>query len=179
MTIMVASVSDFWEAVAAVDPSFTPVSREIGKAMGMQAAGVYGTVWRLCQVRGGRCLASNALVAFLAFGSPSKTAAAIRELIQAGYLSAHGTARRRILMVARVPSDFTDSDGLLAECVRIDTERGFGGCAQCGRSATEADHIVPRSRGGSDDRANLQPLCWNCNHAKLDLTMEEWAGVQP
>lgn len=174
---MKTTVADFWEAVAAVDPSFTPVSREIAKAMGGHTAGIYGTVWRLCQVRGGRCLVSNALLAFLAMSSPTKAATAIRELIQSGYLSVQGTARRRILLISRTPADFLDSDGLLSECVRIDIERGFGQCVKCDKPATEADHIIPRSRGGADSRDNLQPLCWNCNHAKLDLTMDEWVGV--
>ena len=37
------------------------------------------------------------------------------------------------------------------------------------------DHIVPRSRGGSDELANLQALCEPCNLNKYDRTMAEWS----
>lgn len=45
-------------------------------------------------------------------------------------------------------------------------------CCSCGRSSKEegiileVDHIVPRSKGGSDDIGNLQSLCKKCNIGK-------------
>lgn len=41
-------------------------------------------------------------------------------------------------------------------------------CAALGyvTPATSVDHIVPRSRGGSLDESNLQPLCKTCHDAK-------------
>lgn len=36
----------------------------------------------------------------------------------------------------------------------------------CLGAATEADHVVPRSRGGDDDPANLRPACARCNRAR-------------
>jgi len=45
-------------------------------------------------------------------------------------------------------------------------------CRSCGRSSKEegitleVDHIVPRSKGGSDDIGNLQTLCKKCNIGK-------------
>ncbi len=43
-------------------------------------------------------------------------------------------------------------------------------CELCGVSAEErsieVDHITPRRHGGSDDRANLQALCYKCNANK-------------
>jgi 5-methylcytosine-specific restriction endonuclease McrA len=45
-------------------------------------------------------------------------------------------------------------------------------CCSCGRSTREhgvlleVDHIVPRSKGGSDDPKNLQTLCKKCNIGK-------------
>jgi 5-methylcytosine-specific restriction enzyme A len=38
-------------------------------------------------------------------------------------------------------------------------------CAACGATATEVDHIVPRSRDGGED-GNLQSLCHGCHVAK-------------
>jgi ATP adenylyltransferase len=50
--------------------------------------------------------------------------------------------------------------------------RAMGRCEACGVSAEvralEVDHIIPRSKGGSNDLANLQALCSLCNVQKLD-----------
>lgn len=45
---------------------------------------------------------------------------------------------------------------------------------KCGQPATEADHIVPKARGGSDKWDNLQPLCKPCHSRK---TMAEYRGA--
>lgn len=39
-------------------------------------------------------------------------------------------------------------------------------CWICGERATTADHVVPRSKGGDDDPANLRPACRKCNTAR-------------
>lgn len=39
-------------------------------------------------------------------------------------------------------------------------------CRQCGQPATQVDHITPKTLGGTDNIANLQPLCDNCHTAK-------------
>lgn len=53
-------------------------------------------------------------------------------------------------------------------------------CPSCGRSCVpEVDHIVPLSRGGSNDISNLQPLCKSCNcrkHAKVIICFLPWRG---
>ena len=38
--------------------------------------------------------------------------------------------------------------------------------------ALEIDHIIPLSRGGTDELQNLQTLCYNCNREKSDLIIE-------
>lgn len=44
-------------------------------------------------------------------------------------------------------------------------------CKECERAgvvrlATEVDHIIPLRRGGTHDRANLQPMCAACHKRK-------------
>ncbi|MDX9973358.1 MAG: HNH endonuclease signature motif containing protein [FCB group bacterium] len=44
-----------------------------------------------------------------------------------------------------------------------------GACAACGCMLVDGwalDHVAPHSRGGSDDRSNLQGLCNPCHDAK-------------
>ena len=51
-------------------------------------------------------------------------------------------------------------------------------CAGFGRrEGLEADHIVPRSRGGTDDSDNLQALCYRCNAMKRDRDDMDFRGV--
>ena len=44
-------------------------------------------------------------------------------------------------------------------------------CQYCGRSGVEleADHIVPKSKGGSNDIDNLITACKACNRGKRDI----------
>jgi hypothetical protein len=39
-------------------------------------------------------------------------------------------------------------------------------CVYCGLEATTIDHIVPQSRGGTDDLTNLVACCNKCNCSK-------------
>ncbi len=46
-------------------------------------------------------------------------------------------------------------------------------CLCCGATKKlEADHVVPLGCGGSDDIANLQPLCRSCNASKATQTID-------
>ena len=53
-----------------------------------------------------------------------------------------------------------------------------GICAGCDThfpfKIMEVDHILPRSRGGTDHFDNLQLLCSHCNRSKGSKTMAEW-----
>ena len=47
---------------------------------------------------------------------------------------------------------------------------GYGNrCLACGdtEAILGADHVVPLTRGGSDDIGNIQPLCGSCNRKKF------------
>ncbi|WP_198533111.1 HNH endonuclease [Carbonactinospora thermoautotrophica] len=39
-------------------------------------------------------------------------------------------------------------------------------CVYCGQDFAHVDHVVPVSRGGTDDPANLAPACQSCNISK-------------
>ena len=51
-------------------------------------------------------------------------------------------------------------------------------CALCGATEKDrpldVDHIIPRSRGGTNDKANLQVLCSRCNRAKGNLDTRDF-----
>ena len=59
----------------------------------------------------------------------------------------------------------------IPDSLRYQALKASGGrCALCGATKNEApleiDHIIPRSRGGKNELANLQVLCSKCNRAK-------------
>ncbi len=58
-----------------------------------------------------------------------------------------------------------------------------GVCAGCDTHfpfrVMEVDHILPRSKGGTDHADNLQLLCSGCNRSKGGRTMAEWRAAQP
>lgn len=52
-------------------------------------------------------------------------------------------------------------------------------CLYCGTQHKIAenltcDHVIPTSRGGSNEWTNCVTACKRCNHAKNDRTPEEW-----
>jgi len=52
----------------------------------------------------------------------------------------------------------------------------YGACVRCGTTGSKdnpltADHIVPKSKGGTDDEWNLECLCRKCNSAKHNKTL--------
>ena len=57
-----------------------------------------------------------------------------------------------------------------------------GVCAGCDTHfpfrVMDVDHILPRSRGGTDHPDNLQLLCSGCNRSKGGKTMAEWRAAQ-
>lgn len=54
-------------------------------------------------------------------------------------------------------------------------------CAYCGRKASTVDHVIPKSKGGTDDSSNLVACCKRCNQKKSNRTPEDagmsfWSG---
>jgi len=51
-----------------------------------------------------------------------------------------------------------------------------GQCPYCGKSFTDGhiDHIIPLSRGGTNERVNLIYCCATCNMLKSDKSLEEF-----
>ena len=74
-------------------------------------------------------------------------------------------ARRRYLRKCSAEGSHT-----LAQFHRL-CHRADNRCLCCGKPFTSKDpptrdHILPLSRGGSDDISNIQPLCMFCNDSK-------------
>jgi len=68
---------------------------------------------------------------------------------------------------------------------QVITERYEGVCQACGKDGlsplstsdeflSSIDHVIPLSRGGSNDDDNIQLLCLPCNLKKGDKTMPEF-----
>ena len=47
-------------------------------------------------------------------------------------------------------------------------------CAYCGAPATGPDHVIPKSKGGTDDPSNIVPCCPKCNQHKAHRTVAEF-----
>lgn len=41
-------------------------------------------------------------------------------------------------------------------------------CHYCGGPAGTVDHVLPRSKGGSNNAWNVVSACWDCNQEKAD-----------
>ncbi len=59
---------------------------------------------------------------------------------------------------------------------RLVLERDNFKCVYCGdeKGPFEADHVIPRAKGGLDVLNNLVCACRSCNRSKKDKTLEEW-----
>jgi hypothetical protein len=47
-------------------------------------------------------------------------------------------------------------------------------CMYCGGVSETIDHMLPRSRGGTNHRENLTPTCHRCNRRKCAMTVQEF-----
>lgn len=75
-----------------------------------------------------------------------------------------------------------NADGYVSGTIRYEVLKRAGSrCELCGVSAEsrslEIDHIIPRSKGGSDDISNFQVLCTSCNGTKNNRDDTDFRGV--
>ena len=52
-----------------------------------------------------------------------------------------------------------------------------GKCFYCGEQASEIDHIIPRSKGGTDSVDNLTATCRACNEKKSNLSLKDFGKL--
>lgn len=65
---------------------------------------------------------------------------------------------------------------LTADMIQEVTEASDGICPYCGETFEDGhiDHIIPVSKGGTNDRENLVYCCAHCNLSKRDKDLEDW-----
>ncbi len=79
-------------------------------------------------------------------------------------------------LVTYVVTRWRKSSGPMWSRTRI-LERDGRRCGYCGGTATTIDHILPRSRGGTDSWRNTVAACGSCNQRKGNRTPAE-AGMR-
>lgn len=52
-----------------------------------------------------------------------------------------------------------------------------GQCVYCGNKATEIEHVIPKSKGGTDSPYNLVIACRKCNELKSKLSLKEFGKL--
>ena len=55
--------------------------------------------------------------------------------------------------------------------------RSNGKCVYCGAEATEIDHVIPRSNGGTNSTYNLVASCRSCNKKKSNLSLKDFGKL--
>lgn len=94
-------------------------------------------------------------------------------------LATINTSRVKVLDVKAGATEMPSGRAWMATRQRVALEHGYL-CASCGliwRShLDQIDHHVPREQGGSNDDANLRPLCDDCHKVKSKAEARVRAG---
>ena len=78
---------------------------------------------------------------------------------------------------------FPSHDPILKKKTKLREKEGIkvksnGKCYYCAltlrKAFTSIDHVIPKSRGGTDEETNLVLSCRNCNLEKADRTDDEY-----
>ena len=82
-------------------------------------------------------------------------------------------ARKRRALELEADGDFTD-----AEFAALKEATG-NVCLCCGASGDlAADHVIPITKGGPNDIANIQPLCKSCNSTKGNRSSADYRSAE-
>lgn len=137
----------------------------------------------------GYCWPSMASIAVKARMTERGARKIARRLEESGYLSCEvgggrgGSNRYRVHVIN--PELQTDEPRKIVKPSRLDIlRRDAHTCAYCGYVGVsfgqeegidlDVDHVVPASRGGSNEASNLVTACKNCNQTKKRKTPEQW-----
>lgn len=53
-------------------------------------------------------------------------------------------------------------------------------CHLCGMPGADTlDHLIPRSRGGTDELENLAPAHKSCNSSRGAMSLDKWREIHP
>lgn len=119
--------------------------------------------------------ADDELLALMLNMEPEEFASAKAILMRGWWLAEDGRLYHDVL-VERVLARLSESHGgPWRKWWHEVTEKHGRLCVYCRCvMADSLDHVMPRSRGGSDDPSNLVPACRPCNSSKGARTPEEW-----
>ena len=117
----------------------------------------------------------------LAINLVNERIAADRSTKKRGRVIGGGLFRAIALEIPPVRTDLDDLPNYRTHRHRLYGEQE-GVCVGCETHfpfrVMDVDHILPRSRGGTDHPDNLQLLCSGCNRSKGGRTMAEWRAAQ-
>lgn len=87
------------------------------------------------------------------------------------------SAERRAKLSASVKARLRNHGVRVAMVRRVQMPPVKGECVYCGAPAKTWDHVLPRSRGGTNDPGNLVLACGSCNCSKGFRTPDEWLAA--
>lgn len=103
--------------------------------------------------------------------NPEKAAAKIKKWRSKNQESCRTYSRNRKALIKNAAGKHTKDDVL---AIYEKQNKKCPVCNACLLSGYHVDHIVPLSKGGSNDAKNLQLLCAPCNQSKSNKDFAEW-----